>query len=131
MPKKIVFLSLFCKFAINSFFLNFHDLRYLKQLHILLFLIIILPNLFYLSYIVKIKYENFVINNQKRNGRSRLFFFLIFTHISKKYKKPVSLLAKDNSRAKELLIDDSHINEIITLEKEMDGIFGILKLTKN
>ena len=50
--------------------------------------------------------------------------------ISQKFKTPVSLLAKDNSRAKDLFADDSHIDEIITLEKEMDGIGGILKLTK-
>ncbi len=49
--------------------------------------------------------------------------------ISRKFKTPVSLLAKDNSRAKDLFADDNHINEIITLEKEMDGIGGILKLT--
>ena len=50
--------------------------------------------------------------------------------ISQKFKTPVSLLAKDSSRAKDLFADDSHIDEIITLEKEMDGIGGILKLTK-
>ena len=47
--------------------------------------------------------------------------------ISQKFKIPVSLLAKDNSRAKELLENDPHINEIIALRKEMDGIGGILK----
>ncbi len=49
--------------------------------------------------------------------------------ISQKFKAPVSLLAKENSRAKDLFADDNHIDEIITLQKEMDGIGGILKLT--
>ena len=49
--------------------------------------------------------------------------------ISQKFKIPVSLLAKDNSRAKDLFADDSHIDEIITLEKDMDGTKGIFKLT--
>ena len=31
----------------------------------------------------------------------------------KNIKKPVSILVKENSRAKELLIDDKHINEIL------------------
>ena len=48
--------------------------------------------------------------------------------ISRKFKTSVSLLAKDNSRAKDLFADDDHIDEIITLEKEMDGIGGIIKL---
>ncbi len=48
--------------------------------------------------------------------------------ISRKFKTSVSLLAKDNSRAKDLFADDGHIDEIITLEKEMDGIGGIIKL---
>ena len=51
--------------------------------------------------------------------------------ISKKFKTPVSLLAKDNSKAKDLFADDSHINEIIILEKDMDGVGGMFKLTKD
>ena len=39
-------------------------------------------------------------------------------------------MAKNNSRAKELLAEDNHIEEIITLEKSMDGIFGSSKLLK-
>ena len=31
--------------------------------------------------------------------------------ISKKFKTPVSLLAKDSSRAKDLFADDSHIDD--------------------
>ena len=43
-------------------------------------------------------------------------------NLSKKYKTTVSLLVKENSRANELLDGDEHINEIITLKKQMDGI---------
>ena len=64
-----------------------------------------------------------------RKGLGDQIIFLPYIHaISKKFKCQVSLLAKSNSRAKELFEDDNHINEIITLEKEMDGIGGILKL---
>ncbi len=57
--------------------------------------------------------------------------FLPYIHaICKKFKKPVSLLAKENSRAKELFIEDNCIDEIITLENDMDGIKGIIKLSK-
>ena len=64
-----------------------------------------------------------------RKGMGDQIICLPYIHaISKKFKHPVSLLAKDNSRAKDLFADDSHIDEIITLEKEMDGIGGILKL---
>ena len=56
--------------------------------------------------------------------------FLPYIHaISKKYKTPVSLLAKDNSKSKRFFAEDNHIDEIITLEKEMDGVSGIFKLT--
>ena len=66
-----------------------------------------------------------------RKGMGDQIICLPYIHaISKKFKNSVSLLAKDNSRAKDLFADDNHIDEIITLEKEMDGIGGILKLTK-
>ena len=48
----------------------------------------------------------------------------------KMYNSPVTLLVKENSRAKDLLIDDDQINEIITLERtntntgSHDGLFG-------
>ena len=70
------------------------------------------------------------INSRKGMGDQ----IIILPHIhavSRKFKTPVTLLAKDNSRAKDLFADDSHIDEIITLEKEMDGIGGIFKLTNN
>jgi len=70
------------------------------------------------------------INARKGIGDQVLFTSYIQA-ISKKFKTPVSLLAKDNSKAKDLFADDNHINEIIILEKEMDGVGGMLKLTKD
>jgi heptosyltransferase II len=68
---------------------------------------------------------------QPKIGMGDMIIYLPYIHaISKKYKKSVSVLVKDNSRAKELLADDNHINEIITLKKEMDGMGGIFKLSK-
>jgi ADP-heptose:LPS heptosyltransferase len=43
--------------------------------------------------------------------------------ISKKYGKPVSILAKKNTRAKDLFLDDPHINEVITLDR-LNSKFG-------
>ncbi len=64
-----------------------------------------------------------------RKGMGDQIIFLPYIHaISQKFKTPVSLLAKNNSRAKDLLDGDSHVNEIIPLEKEMDGMGGIFKL---
>ena len=37
--------------------------------------------------------------------------------ISKKYGKPVSILAKENTRAKDLFLDDPHVSEVITLDR--------------
>ena len=70
------------------------------------------------------------INTRKGIGDQVLFTSYIQA-ISKKFKTPVSLLAKDNSRAKDLFAEDNHINEIIILGKEMDGVGGMLKLTKD
>ena len=57
--------------------------------------------------------------------------FLPYIHaISKNLIALVSLLAKENSKAKELLAEDAHINEIIILEKDMDGLRGMLNLIK-
>jgi len=68
---------------------------------------------------------------QPKIGMGDMIIYLPYIHaISKKYKKSVSVLVKDNSRAKELLADDNHINEIITLSKELDGMGGIFKLSK-
>ena len=67
---------------------------------------------------------------QPKIGMGDMIIYLPYIHaISKKYKESVSLLVKDNSRAKELLAEDNHINEIINLEKNMDGIKGMFKLS--
>ena len=66
---------------------------------------------------------------QTKMGIGDMIIYLPYIHaISKKYKKSVSVLVKDSSKAKELLADDNHIDEIITLKKEMDGLGGIFKL---
>ena len=70
------------------------------------------------------------INARKGIGDQVLFTSYIQA-ISKKFKTPVSLLAKDNSKARDLFADDNHINEIIILEKDMDGVGGMFKLTKD
>ena len=68
---------------------------------------------------------------QAKMGVGDMIIYLPYIHaISKKYKKSVSVLVKDSSRAKELFAEDNHINEIINLEKNMDGMKGIFKLSK-
>ena len=68
---------------------------------------------------------------QSKMGIGDMIIYIPYIHaISKKYKTSVSLLVKDSSRAKELLAEDNHINEIINLEKNMDGMKGIFKLSK-
>jgi len=57
--------------------------------------------------------------------------------ISKKYGKPVSILAKENTRAKDLFLDDPHIDEVITLDRlndnsgSHDGLSGFFKLARD
>ena len=57
--------------------------------------------------------------------------------ISKKYEKPVSILAKENTRAKDLFLDDPHIDEVITLDRlndnsgSHDGLRGFFKLARD
>ena len=66
-----------------------------------------------------------------RKGVGDQIIFLPFIHaISKKFEVPVSLLAKENSKAKELFSEDELIDEVISLEKDMDGVKGIFKLSK-
>jgi len=68
---------------------------------------------------------------QAKKGVGDMIIYLPYIHaISKKYKRSVSVLVKDSSRAKELLAEDNHIDEIINLEKNMDGMKGIFKLSK-
>ena len=67
---------------------------------------------------------------QPKIGMGDMIIYLPYIHaISRKYKTSVSLLVKENSRARQLLDDDDHIDEIITLEKQMDGMRGIFKLS--
>ncbi len=66
-----------------------------------------------------------------RKGIGDQIIFLPYIHaISNKFKNSVSLLAKENSRASDLFAQDARIDEIITLEKNMDGIKGIFKLSR-
>ena len=57
--------------------------------------------------------------------------------ISKKYEKPVSILAKENTKAKDLFMDDPHIDEVIKLDRlndnsgSHDGVNGFYKLVKD
>ena len=67
---------------------------------------------------------------QQRRGIGDLIIFLPYIHaISKKFSTRVSLLVKENSRASDLLTEDDHIDEIITLDKEKDGLGGFFKLS--
>ncbi len=67
---------------------------------------------------------------QQRYGIGDMVIFLPYIHaISKKFNTKVSLLAKDTSKAKQIMEKDSHIDEIITLDSEKDGLSGIFKLS--
>ena len=72
---------------------------------------------------------------QPKVGMGDMVIYLPYIHaISKKYQSSVSILVKENSRAKELLKDDTHINEILLLDRlndrsgYHDGISGFLNL---
>ena len=73
---------------------------------------------------------------QPKIGMGDMVIYLPYIHaISKKYQTPVSILVKQNSRAHQLLSEDKHINEIITLERSKnntgshDGMSGFFKLS--
>ena len=67
---------------------------------------------------------------QTKIGMGDMIIYLPYIHaISESFKQSVSLLVKKNSRASELLAEDNHVKEIITLEKDMDGFNGMLKLS--
>ena len=75
---------------------------------------------------------------QPKIGIGDMIIYLPYIHaISKKYQSPVSLLVKDNSKAKELFYDDKHIDEIILLDRAKnksgshDGFNGFFKLVKD
>ena len=74
---------------------------------------------------------------QSKIGMGDMVIYLPYIHaISKKYQTPVSILVKENSRANQLLADDSHIDEIIILDRSKnntgahDGVLGFFKLIK-
>jgi heptosyltransferase-2 len=49
--------------------------------------------------------------------------------LSKKFNTKLTLLVKESSKASDLFFEDEHIDEIITLDKEKDGVGGIFKLS--
>jgi heptosyltransferase-2 len=72
---------------------------------------------------------------QQRMGIGDMIIFLPYVHaLSVKYKCPISLLVKKNTKAHQLLGDDRHIDKIITLDRNgnnsgsHDGIKGFFKL---
>ena len=74
---------------------------------------------------------------QSKIGMGDMVIYLPYIHaISKKYQTPVSILVKENSRANQLLADDSHIDEIIILDRSKnntgahDGVLVFFKLIK-
>ncbi len=68
---------------------------------------------------------------QQRYGIGDMVIFLPYIHaISKKFNKSVTLLAKESSRAKDLLEEDRHIDEIISLDRAKDGLSGLLNLSR-
>ncbi len=69
------------------------------------------------------------INTRKGVG-DQILFLPYIQAISKKFDSPVSLLAKNNSKARDIYDDDYHVNEIIELEKNLDGVKGIFKLVE-
>ena len=74
---------------------------------------------------------------QSKVGMGDMIIYLPYIHaISKNYKNTVSILVKENSRAKELLADDECIKEIFFLDRTKDrlgshdGIKGFFQLIK-
>ena len=74
---------------------------------------------------------------QPKIGMGDMVIYLPYIHaIAKKFQSPVSILVKENSRARELLIDDVQVKEIITLDRKSknagshDGISGFFNLVK-
>ena len=56
---------------------------------------------------------------QNRMGIGDLFIFLQYIcAISKELNAPISLLARQNTRAKDLLKGHPHIKEVITLDRD-------------
>ena len=76
---------------------------------------------------------------QNRIGIGDLILFLPYVYsISKKFNIPISLLVRKTTRAKQLLKNDSYIDEIIILDRDdknkigrHQGIYGALNLIKD
>ncbi len=68
---------------------------------------------------------------QQRSGIGDMVILLPYIHsISKKFNTPVSILAKESSKAADLFSEDKYIDEVITLDKKKDGLKGIFNLSK-
>ena len=60
---------------------------------------------------------------QPKIGMGDMVIYLPYIQaISEKYKCPVSLLVKENSKANDLLEDDINIEEIILLDRSNDNL---------
>ena len=75
---------------------------------------------------------------QPKIGMGDMVIYLPYIHaISKKYKKAVSILVKENSRANQLLAEDRHIKEVLILDRTKnntgthDGLLGFFKLSRD
>ena len=76
---------------------------------------------------------------QNRIGIGDLILFLPYVYsISKKFNIPISLLVRETTKAKQLLKNDSYIDEIIILDRDdknkigrHQGIYGTLNLIKD
>ena len=78
-----------------------------------------------------------VIQNRMGIGDLIIFLPYIFS-ISKEYNTPISLLVRENTRAKDLLKDSPYIDEIITLDRDdknkigrHHGASGVINLIKD
>ena len=59
---------------------------------------------------------------QPKIGMGDMVIYLPYIHaISKKYQTPVSILVKENSVPSQLLAEDKHIDEIITLDRSKNN----------
>ena len=76
---------------------------------------------------------------QNRMGIGDMVIFLPYIEaISKQFNSPVSILVKENSKAKQFLSNNKHIDKIIILERDNekrngkhDGLLGSIKLAKD
>lgn len=68
---------------------------------------------------------------QQRYGIGDMVIFSPYFHaIFKKHQNSITLLAKKSSKAEELFLEDDSIEEIISLEKNMDGLKGFFTLAR-